>query len=283
MLHLSGLAKIECSKCQLGFDIDAFDLDVNEVGSEEREMGEETFYFGKMNIACPRCRQQIEVAYESSEYPPGEESYNDVGIEGGKIIEWFPGVDFKRDSRLSIIQVSNRRHQQDQRIYTFEDDAGILVPEKPAIITDLRDCIINLVDEISRDPSILPTIPNRQFEELVAHIFAGKGFQVELTKRTRDGGRDVIALRNDLGVHVKYLIECKRYAMPNKVGVSLVRSLYGVQAQEGANKSVLATTSRFTKEALEFASATNTTEWSMSLKDFDDVFDWIKEASSGKR
>jgi hypothetical protein len=70
--------------------------------------------------------------------------------------------------------------------------------------------------------------------------------------------------------------------MHRKVGVDIVRALYGVHQQEGANKSIVATTSRFTKDAQSFATAENTTEWAMSLKDYDDVCDWVKQ-TAGKR
>lgn len=49
------------------------------------------------------------------------------------------------------------------------------------------------------------------------------------------------------------LIECKKYSKENHVGVSLVRSLLGVQSDRKANKAVLVTTSRFTKSARQFA------------------------------
>lgn len=41
------------------------------------------------------------------------------------------------------------------------------------------------------------------------------------------------------------LIECKKYAKRSPVGVSLVRSLLGVQGDRKANMGVLVTTSNF--------------------------------------
>jgi restriction system protein len=110
---------------------------------------------------------------------------------------------------------------------------------------------------------------SREFEEFIAQIFSKHGFSVELTQRTRDGGRDIVAIRSDLGLRSKYIVECKRYAPNRPIGVELVRNLYGVQQQEGANKSVLATTSRFTKDAQEFASNTSTTQWAMDLAGYE--------------
>ena len=82
-----------------------------------------------------------------------------------------------------------------------------------------------------------------------------------------------------LDIKSKYIIECKRYAKENPVGVDLVRNLYGVQHQEGANKSVLATTSRFTKDARTFADGVNTTQWGMDLKEYDDIVRWVRDAN----
>jgi hypothetical protein len=67
------------------------------------------------------------------------------------------------------------------------------------------------------------------------------------------------------------------YLKDRPVSVDIARALYGVQMQEGANKSVIATTSHFSIDAKKFASATNTTEWSMSLKDHNDVINWLKD------
>jgi restriction system protein len=118
---------------------------------------------------------------------------------------------------------------------------------------------------------------------LIAYIFSQRGFQVALTKQTRDGGRDIIAIRSDFEIRSKYIIECKRYAAHKRVGVGLVTALYGVQTREGANKSVLVTTSQFTAPALKFANGVNTTKWAMDLKDYDDVCQWITSAATKKQ
>ncbi len=84
-------------------------------------------------------------------------------------------------------------------------------------------------------------------------FFSKYGFEVELTKRSRDGGRDIIAIQSILGIKSKFIIEFRCYSKENPVSVELVRSLHGVQMAEGANKSILATTSRFTPDAIKFA------------------------------
>ena len=48
-----------------------------------------------------------------------------------------------------------------------------------------------LIDELQRCPDDLRVINRRRFEELIAELFNGFGYEVELTQRTRDGGKDI--------------------------------------------------------------------------------------------
>lgn len=262
MASQSGIAEILCNHCDHKFIIDATDLDIQQVGAEEREMGAEIFYSGQVEIMCPKCWNQIEVTYEASEYPVGIPNYYETSALGGKVIRGFTEIDLYSDDVF----------------YSFDEESALYLPEEKKIITNLCDGVSELLYEINKNLNIIYQIDSRKFEELIAHIFSLHGFSVELTKRTRDGGRDIIAIRSDLEINSKYLIECKRYSLERPIGVELVRALYGVQMQEGANKSVLATTSRFTADAKKFASMQNTTEWGMDLKDINDIQRWVRSA-----
>jgi restriction system protein len=87
----------------------------------------------------------------------------------------------------------------------------------------------------------------RKFEELVADMFRNQGYEVTLTPSSNDGGMDVIAVRRDGIGTVMIVVECKRYAEDNKVGVEIARGLYGVVEQRRATRGIIATTSFFTK------------------------------------
>ena len=97
---------------------------------------------------------------------------------------------------------------------------------------------------------------------------------MELTPETRDGGCDIIATKSIGGIPFMLLVECKRYAKGNPVGVSLVRSLLGVQEDRKANKAILVTTSRFTKEAKDFA---NRQQHLISLMDINDLIQILEK------
>lgn len=96
-------------------------------------------------------------------------------------------------------------------------------------------------------------LSSREFEEVVAEVFKKQGFDVILTQETRDGGSDIIATHSMGGIPFMVLVECKKYGPNHKVGVSLVRSLLGVQTDHRANKAVLVTSSSFTRDARVFA------------------------------
>lgn len=102
-----------------------------------------------------------------------------------------------------------------------------------------------LARALARDPSAMFTIDPRKFEELVAAAYKAAGFDVILTPRSGDLGRDVIATRRDI-VTVRILDQVKRYAAGNLVPADDVRALWGVLSRDDpATHAVLTTTSDF--------------------------------------
>lgn len=123
-----------------------------------------------------------------------------------------------------------------------------------------------LIRYLAANPSKMRELSPRKFEELIADMFRNQGFEVTLTPPSKDGGMDVIAVQRDGIGTVMIIVECKRYAETNKVGVEIARGLYGVVEQQGATRGIIATTSFFTKGAVEFR---NTVEHRLGLADFD--------------
>lgn len=146
------------------------------------------------------------------------------------------------------------------------------------IISVCRVLDERLLELLTRDPNGLYTLSPRAFEEFIADLFDGFGYQVELTKRTCDGGRDVVAICKR-EVNLRFLIECKKWAPSQTVGVSLVRQLLGVKTDEGASKAILATTAYFTKTAKLFF---DRHPWDLEGKDFHGLVEWIQSYKISK-
>lgn len=130
-----------------------------------------------------------------------------------------------------------------------------------------------IAEGIVAKPAVLDSVDPRFFEELMATIFSKMGFDVFLTKRTRDGGRDIVAVGSKANLLLKFIIECKRYAKHRRVSVAQVRELFGVKASEGASKAILATTSTFSREAKEFAAKHM---WELQLLDHSEVLSMLR-------
>lgn len=129
------------------------------------------------------------------------------------------------------------------------DGAPLDGEPRKRLLDAIRRVTSDVVDHVSRNPESVWRLTSRQFEELVAEIYARRGFEVRLTPATRDGGADIWVTRHDdLGTAL-YLVECKKWSPRRPVGVDVVRALFGAVGLEGANAGVIVTTSRFTRDA----------------------------------
>ncbi len=117
----------------------------------------------------------------------------------------------------------------------------------------------NLVNDVTQGNAsdALDGMSWRQFEMLVGEGFRLQGYQVvETGGGGADGGVDLVLTRNSGGE--KFLVQCKQWRA-FKVGVDVVRQLYGVMAARGATGGFVVTSGRFTEEAMSFASGRNVT------------------------
>jgi HJR/Mrr/RecB family endonuclease len=148
-----------------------------------------------------------------------------------------------------------------------EDKGGT---KSPVVLTDINE---ELKAYFAKHPEKMRDLTSRKFEELIASILKDLGFDVELTQATRDGGRDIIAyVRNAVCSFLTY-VECKKYGPTNKVGVGIIREVAGVHHIRKANKSLIVTTSFFTKAAVEEA---RMIQHELELKDYEEMKVWLR-------
>jgi restriction system protein len=93
-----------------------------------------------------------------------------------------------------------------------------------------------------------------EVELLVGEAFRQKGYSVQETKAGADGGVD-LELRKDGEPH---FVQCKQWR-GTKVGVAVVRELFGAMAGRGATHGYVVTSGASTKEARIFAEGRNIT------------------------
>jgi restriction system protein len=113
----------------------------------------------------------------------------------------------------------------------------------------------------------------REFEMLVGEAFRLQGYQVvETGGNGADGGIDLVLRKNN----EKFFVQCKQWKA-YKVGVEVVRELYGVMAAHGAAGGFVVTSGRFTDPATEFAQGRN-----MKLVDGPVLMKLIQHAQSAR-
>jgi len=183
----------------------------------------------------------------------------------------------EQDHKDLILECFVRTMPPEERDRNWEIYENELEARKPKLHLPQLIKVVNkkLLNSVSNNSDLLFTITDREFEQLTAEIFEAEGYNVQLTKRTRDNGFDIIAIYNSL-IQQKLLIECKRKRDPNaKIPVSVVRAVLGAfeLSGEGANKIVLVTTNRYTDDAKEAISRSSI--WRIDLKDYNDVITWL--------
>ncbi len=140
-----------------------------------------------------------------------------------------------------------------------------------SIIQVCNNINIELFQKIHENPSLLKEFRSHRFEELFAEMLRQFNYEVQLTKKTRDGGKDIIAISHEF-LNLKYIVECK--TSKNKIGIVPVHRLHNVKTREQATKAIFATTSTFTKDALSYFK-----EYKYELEplDFDAIMEWINK------
>ena len=85
-----------------------------------------------------------------------------------------------------------------------------------------------------------------EFEEEVARIFRLNGYKTKVTKKTSDGGIDIVMYKGNC----KYAVQCKHYQ--SEVSVDVLRALNGVKQDFGADVLILVASSGITKAGWDF-------------------------------
>jgi restriction system protein len=142
------------------------------------------------------------------------------------------------------------------------------------------DRINELIHDLMSEPAVLSTIDSREFERLVAEILLRRGYEVQLTRASRDGGIDIYASRTEAnGLRGLYFVQCKRQSLRNKVGVQPVRELYGVVCARNATGGIVITTSFFTSTAKEYQFSVSNR---MAQQDHYHVLQWLRETDTSQ-
>ncbi|NLC80673.1 MAG: restriction endonuclease [Lentisphaerae bacterium] len=118
-----------------------------------------------------------------------------------------------------------------------------------ALVSGIATIRRKLAFASAKDIESIRAMSWREFETLIAETYRRQGFTVEETGGGgADGGIDLI-LR---GKGQKAIVQCKQWRT-YRVGVKVVREMYGVMVAEKADRVVIVTSGTYTQEAQGFA------------------------------
>jgi HJR/Mrr/RecB family endonuclease len=114
---------------------------------------------------------------------------------------------------------------------------------------------------------------------LIAELLRDMGHEVVLTQATRDGGKDILAsMKTECGEFL-CLVDAKKYRADRKIGVSMVRTLYGTLCDYQASSAMLVTTSSYSNDAREMQEKHR---YQLSLRDHTDVAAWVQRYGTNR-
>jgi HJR/Mrr/RecB family endonuclease len=153
---------------------------------------------------------------------------------------------------------------------------SIVGPSRPPkLLEDFS--VTRAIRQLAEDISAVDNMPWRHFERVVAALLEAEGYDVELMQGSKDGGIDIVAVKNDVAYgHVKLVVQVKRKHPKYKVDVTVVRQLSAVQFQNKATKGLIVTSTYLTRGALAMV---ETEKAQLAKIDRDDLNEWVKRAA----
>ncbi len=154
--------------------------------------------------------------------------------------------------------------------------------------TEVHNSAREIIEEINKDKTvnrvILDSIDPYKFEEMIAELLKSQGFDVFLTAKSGDQGRDIIAAFYEEGQQYLMMVECKRRKDGKVLGPIEVRALLGqfyfekVQGT-GFNCAMLVTSAgRIGPSALDLREKM----CELTIKGRDEILEWIAEYGNFK-
>jgi hypothetical protein len=181
-------------------------------------------------------------------------------------------------SSLSYISITN--FDQPETIFKsteLKEDLTILVPH-----VKLDEINTELIRHLAKYPNKMYEMESYKFETLVAELLRDMGYDVFLTPKTVDGGRDIIAvLKSPTGAKLLTLVECKKNRKDRPVGIDTIRQfLWTLRDQDKANIGLIVTTSHFSEKARAIE---KDNKWLLSLNDYEKMKTWLTNYGNFKQ
>lgn len=193
--------------------------------------------------------------------------YHDAGASlhrNRRKVEWLktgvPRTDFSQTARyevgaaVTVFQVKN--HAQEFLDFLQGSPSTSVVPAaavapEVAVEAAANEPNAERIETYTRDfivETLMRELEGVQFEHFVAHLLEAMGYRTQVTPAAGDGGFDIIAHRDPLGLEPPIIkVQCKRTTGP--MGGPDVQQLIGTLAPGGSELGLFVTLGSYSKDA----------------------------------
>jgi HJR/Mrr/RecB family endonuclease len=141
-------------------------------------------------------------------------------------------------------------------------------------------CSETLIEGIKKNPEALDQVSKEEFEALCAELFVSRGFEVDLYRKTKDGGIDFLAIKGDDTDPLLFAVQCKHPDPVRASGkksrtlpVTTVREVYGVAKANDLSGGIAITSAEYSPEAKQFSELK---PHEIEVYDRSDILKWIE-------
>jgi len=176
-----------------------------------------------------------------------------------------------RSTKLTNQQLSDLIKIWQKEPDHIDEKTQLIIPPQPSIvlIKNWKD----VIEEISKNSSLLYQLHWKKFEDLIAHLLEKFGWSITPMGYTKDDGIDIIAIKSVVpDIAFQMMVQCKKFSEKRKVGVDIVREIWATKWEKAFHHAMVVTTSFFTKGAKQKAEA-----WNLELKDHHSIVKWCRK------
>lgn len=235
----------ECEECGLKHFTTCSELDWDEVGGSERNMGVETEYEAEYTETCAQCGNNMNITFRCWEYPAGAENYRDVTVNGVVNLQGNCCVEFTTPDEEPTEDDPYSNLRREAEINRMEKDWLESIVDKNTSYSSLEEKIDELttfIDNLTpyaelefsydaEDYSNEDDVPEDQF--LISREFDQKYLHALIEEIQEDieeitsylhYNREEISIRNNLLGKKQYLIESDK--IYESYGVDIECNIY---------------------------------------------------------
>ena len=164
-----------------------------------------------------------------------------------KLIESYDGIESKYNSYLRYLERYNI--EKSQYLTHIQELNDFKTNKEISFINGISEKLKKVQGRTYRTEDEWRQMSDRDFEFEIGKVYSRHGYQTHVTKRSGDGGVDVIAKKDNETIY----IQCKHYAPNTHLGAPELQAFWGCCSGNGISKGVMVCTSSLTKDARAFA------------------------------